>query len=189
MATPPTTEQIAAVQAASLDIWIGLTSKTLDGVEKLVNLNVQTMNSPLAGAQENARKACAAKDAAELLGLQASFWQPALEQAQAYRQQLAEIVSATRADYAKVAEAQYEANKRQIQDVIDSAAKGAPAGSEAAVAAWQSALAANTTLCETMQQAAKQATELAENSWSSAAAAASYAAKQASPQAARAAKR
>lgn len=40
MATPPTTEQIAAVQTASIDIWVGLTGKTLDGVEKLVKLNL-----------------------------------------------------------------------------------------------------------------------------------------------------
>ncbi len=189
MATPLTTEQIAAVQATSLDIWIGLTSKTLEGVEKLINLNLQTMKSALVGAQENARKVCAAKDAAELLGLQPSLWQLALEQAQAYRQQLADIASATRADFAKVAGAQYEANKRQVQDAIDNAAKGAPAGSEAAVAAWQSALAASTTLCESMQQAAKQAAELAESNWSTAAAAASNAAKQATAQAARATKR
>jgi phasin family protein len=183
------TEQIAAVQAASLDIWVGLTNKTLDGFERLVKLNLQTMKSTLANAQENVRKACAAKDAAELLTLQAGLWQPAIEQAQAYRQQLADIAAATRADFAKVAEAQYEASKCKMQEVIENATKEAPPGSEAAVAAWQSALSATTTLCETMQQAAKQATEIAESNWNMAAAAASNAAQQAANQAARAAKR
>ncbi|KAI3603804.1 hypothetical protein D8I24_2741 (plasmid) [Cupriavidus necator H850] len=62
--------------------------------------------------------------------------------------------------------------------MIDNAAKGAPAGSGAAVAAWQSALAPSTMLCETMQQTAKQASEFAESSWNSAASAASNAAQQ-----------
>ncbi|KAI3603803.1 hypothetical protein D8I24_2740 (plasmid) [Cupriavidus necator H850] len=88
---------------------------TLDDVEKLVKSESQTMKSTLAGAQETVRKGCAARDAAELLGLQASFWQPALEQAQAYRQQLADIAAATRADFAKVAEAQCEANKPKFK--------------------------------------------------------------------------
>ncbi|MDW3684457.1 phasin family protein [Cupriavidus sp. CV2] len=115
--------------------------------------------------------------------------QPVREKAQSYCRQLYEIASATRAEFEKVAEAQYEASKCKMQEVIDDATKGAPAGSEAAVAAWQSAVAATTTLCETMQKTTKQAIELTESNMNMATAAAANAARQTTNQAARATKR
>jgi len=52
-------------------------------------------------------------------------------------------------DFAKVIDAQFEESKRKVQDAIDNTAKSAPAGSEAALAACQSALSAGATLFET----------------------------------------
>ena len=182
-------EQLSALSAANLDLLFSLTNKTLAGLQKLTELNLQTMKATLAESQDNLQKAFAAKDIQELLALQASLLQPATEKAQAYRRQLVEITSATRAEFTKVAEAQYEENKRKMQEVIDSATKTAPAGSEAAVAAWQSAVSAATNLCDTMQQSTKQAIEITESNLDFAAAAASNAARQATGHAARAAKR
>ncbi|WP_454743452.1 phasin family protein [Cupriavidus necator] len=188
MPTSPS-EQFAAAQAAGLDILAGLTSKTLDGLQKVAELNLQTMKSTLAEAQDNARKAFSAKDPGELLALQASLMQPAAEKAQVYSRQLFEIAEATRADFAKVAEAQNEENKRMMQEFIDGITKGAPNGSEAAMAAWKSALATTTSLFEAMQQTATRAVEVAGSNPNIATTAASNAAQQATAQAARAAKR
>ncbi|MFS8980131.1 TIGR01841 family phasin [Cupriavidus necator] len=185
--SPP--EQFAAAQAASFDILAGLTSKALDSLQKVAELNLQTMKSTLAESQDSTRKAFAATDPGERLALQASLMQPAAEKAQAYGRQLIEIAEATRADFAKVAEAQYAENKRLMQEFIDGTTKGAPAGSEAAMAAWKSALAATTSLYEAMQQTATHAVEVAESNLNIAANAASNAAQQATGQAARAAKR
>ncbi|WP_367395290.1 TIGR01841 family phasin [Cupriavidus sp. Agwp_2] len=185
--SPP--EQFAAARAASFDILAGLTSKALDGLQKVAELNLQTMKSTLAEAQDCTRKVFAATDPDERLALQASLMQPAAEKAQAYGRQLFEIAEATRADFAKVAEAQYAENKRLMQALVDGATRDAPAGSEAAMAAWKSALAATTGLFEAMQQTATRSAEVAESNLNTAANAASKAAQQATAQAARAAKR
>ncbi|WP_316157603.1 TIGR01841 family phasin [Cupriavidus sp. BIC8F] len=185
--SPP--EQFAAAQAAGFDILAGLTSKTLDGLQKVAELNLQTMKSTLGEVQENARKAFDAKDPGDLFALQASLMQPAAGKAQAYGRQLFEIAEATRADFAKVAEALYVENKRMMQEYIESATRGAPAGSEAAMAAWKSAMAATTSLFEAMQQTATRAVEVAESNLKVAGNAASNAAQQATGPAARAAKR
>ncbi|MFS8973484.1 TIGR01841 family phasin [Cupriavidus necator] len=188
MPTLPT-EPISAVQAAGLDILLGLTNKTLEGLQKVVELNLQMTRATLAETQQNTRQAFAAKDLGELLALQASLVQLAVEKAQSYRHQLFEIASATQAEFTKVADAQYEESKRKMQEIVDNALKGAPAGSQGAVAAWQSALTATTTLCDTMQQTTRQALELAESNLNQAADAASVAAQEAGTQATRAAKR
>src|SRR5262249_28645808 len=114
-------EQMQVAQAAGLDAFCGLADKVLDGLQKLVELNLRTTKSTLADTQEATRKALAAKDAGELLALQASLLQPAIEKAQAYQRDLYAIAAATRGDFAKVADAQFEESKRKMQDVIENA--------------------------------------------------------------------
>jgi uncharacterized protein YaaN involved in tellurite resistance len=49
--------------------------------------------------------------------------------------------------------------------LVDNAAKNAPAGSEAAVAAFKTAVAAGSNALETVQKAVKQASEVAETNY------------------------
>ncbi|CAG9180827.1 hypothetical protein LMG23994_04503 [Cupriavidus pinatubonensis] len=174
------TEPIEAAQAASLNAGIALSNQTVAGFQKLVELNLQALRATLTEAQEHSEKAVAAKNSQDLLALQANLMQPMCVRAQSYSRRINEIVSGVRAECTKVAETQYEANKRNMQDVIDSATKSAPAGTKAAVAAWRSAVSAATTLCDTMQQCARQAIDVAEGGWENAADATANAARQTS---------
>lgn len=71
-----TPEQFAAAQKANFDALFGLTNKAFEGIEKLVELNLQVVKSTLAESQENAQRALSVKDAQELLALQAGLAQP-----------------------------------------------------------------------------------------------------------------
>jgi phasin family protein len=175
-----TPEQIVAAQKANLETLFGLTGKAFEGVEKLVELNLQVVKSTIAESQENAQRALSAKDAQELLALQASLTQPVAEKVLSYGRHLYEIASATQAEFARVAEAQYEEQNRKVQSLVDNVAKNAPAGSETAVAVIKSAITAANTTYETVHKATKQAVEIAESNFNAATAAASKAAAQAS---------
>ena len=129
-----TPEQFAAAQKANLETLFGLTSKAFEGVEKLVELNIQVVKSTIAESQENAQRALSVKDAQELLALQASLTQPVAEKVLSYGRHLYEIASATQAEFARVAEAQYEEQNKKVQALVENVAKNAPAGSETAVA-------------------------------------------------------
>jgi hypothetical protein len=59
-----------------------------------------------------------------------------------------------------VAEAQ-----KAFHAMVENAAKNAPAGSEAAVAAFKTAVAAGNNALESVQKAVKQATEVAESNY------------------------
>lgn len=170
-----TPEQIAAAQKANIESLFGLTTKAFEGVEKLIELNLQVVKSTLAESQENVQRALSVKDAQELLALQASLTQPIAEKVLAYGRHVYEIASATQAEFAKVAEAQYEEQNRKVQALVDNVAKNAPAGSETAVAALKSAINAANTTYETVQKAAKQAVEIAETNFNAAAAVATKA--------------
>jgi phasin family protein len=184
-----TPEQIAAAQKANLETLFGLTNKAFESVEKLVELNLQVVKSTIAESQENAQRALSVKDAQELLSLQASLTQPVAEKVLSYGRHLYEIASATQAEFARVAEAQYEEQSRKVQALVDNVAKNAPAGSETAVAVLKSAITAANTTYETVQKATKQAVDIAESNFNAAATAASKAAQQAAAQASRAAKK
>lgn len=157
-----TAEQLMAAQKANVETLFGLTQKAFEGVEKIVELNVQAAKASLNEAADHARAAMSAKDPQELLTLQASLLQPSAEKAAAYSRHLYDIAAATNAEVSRIAESQLADAQRKFMSVLDSAVKNAPAGSENAVALVKSAVSAANNAMESMQKAAKQAADVAE---------------------------
>ncbi|RDK11099.1 TIGR01841 family phasin PhaP1 [Cupriavidus lacunae] len=175
-----TPEQVAAAQKANLETLFGLTTKAFEGVEKLVELNLQVVKTTFAESVDNAKKALSAKDAQELLAIQAAAVQPVAEKTLAYTRHLYEIASETQSEFTKVAEAQLAEGTKKVQALVENFAKNAPAGSESTVAIVKSAISAANNAYESVQKATKQAVEIAETNFQAAATAATKAAQQAS---------
>ncbi len=167
-----TAEQIVAAQKANFEVVFGLTNKAFEGVEKLVELNLQVAKASLAEAADGVNAALSVKDAQELLALQAGLLQPAAEKAAAYSRHLYDIAASTNADIGKLVEAQSADIQAKYMSVVDAAAKNAPAGSENAVALVRTAVAAANNAFETVQKAAKQAANVAESNFQAMAASA-----------------
>lgn len=178
-----TAEQVFAAQKANLDTLFGLTNKAFEGVEKLVELNLQVAKTALGEAAENTKAALSVKDAQELLALQSKLLQPTAEKAASYSRHLYEIASSTNAEVVKAAEVQLAELQEKFTSVIDSAAKNAPAGTENAVALVKSAVAAATNAFESVQKAAKQAADVAEANFQAATTATTKAATKATKRA------
>ena len=157
-----TAEQMLAAHKANVETLFGLTNKAFEGVEKLVELNLQVAKASLGEAAEGVKAALSVKDAQELMTLQAGLLQPAAEKAAAYSRHLYDIAAGTNAEVTKVAEAQFADAQKKMMAVVDTAVKNAPAGTENAVALVKSAVAAANNAFESVQKAAKQAAEVAE---------------------------
>ncbi|KJK20998.1 Phasin (PHA-granule associated protein) [Burkholderiaceae bacterium 16] len=173
-----TPEQVAAVHKANVETLFGLTTKAFEGIEKLVELNLQVVKTTFAENVDNARKALAAKDAQEILAIHASLVQPIAEKALAYSRHVYDIASETQSEFTKVAEVQMAENSKKIQALVESFAKNAPAGAESTVAIVKSAISAANNAYESVQKATKQAVETAESTFQAAAVATSKAAEQ-----------
>ena len=167
-----TPEQIIAAQKANVETLFGLTHKAFEGVEKLVELNLQVAKATLGEAAENVKAALSVKDAQELLALQAGLLQPAAEKAAAYSRHLYDIAASTNADLSKLVESQTSEAQGKFLSAVDAAVKNAPAGTENAVALVKSAVAAANNAFEGVQKAAKQAASVAESSFQAIAASA-----------------
>ena len=157
-----TAEQLIAAQKANFDTLFDLSNKAFEGVEKLVELNLQVAKASLGEAADTAKAALAVKDAQELLALQAGLLQPAAEKAAAYSRHLYDIAAATNAEVTKAAEAQITDVQKKFMATVDSAVKNAPAGTENAVALVKSAVSAANNAFESVHKAAKQAADVAE---------------------------
>ena len=175
-----TPEQLVASQKANMETLYGLTTKAFEGVEKLVELNLQATKAALAESQAHANAMLSVKDAQELIALQAGLFQPLAEKAAAYSRHLYDIASGTGAEFSKAFESKVAEGQAQFASLVDNAAKNAPAGSETAVAMMKSAVAAANNAFESVQKAVKQASDVAEANFNAVATSATNAAKNAS---------
>ena len=155
-------EQLTAANKANVESMMHLNHVAFEGVERLLALNLNAMKSALEDSVNNAKAAFAVKDVQEFMALQTSLAQPAVEKAVAFSKSVYEIANQTQAGVSKLVEAQAaEANKNFVA-LLDKAVKSAPAGSEGAVAAMKSAIAAANMAYDGMTKAGKQFAEMTE---------------------------
>jgi phasin family protein len=162
-----TAEQLMASHKANIETLFGLTQKAFEGVEKLVELNVQATKAALAETANNAQAVMGVKDAQELLALQASLVQPMAEKTAAYSRHLYDIAQSASAELSKSLEGQTAEAQKKFADLVESATQNAPAGSETAVTMMKSAMTAANTAFESVQKAVKQAGDMAETNFNS----------------------
>lgn len=157
-----TTDQFAAANKNSIEALLTLANTAFASTERLAALNLNTARSLLEDSVANTKSLMGVKDVQELVALQSGFVQPAIEKAVAYSRSVYEIVSQTQEELSKVVEAQVGEVNKAVASTLDQAAKQAPAGSDVAVAAVKSAIAAANSAYDSIAKATKQAVELAE---------------------------
>jgi phasin family protein len=157
-----TPEQLANANKANVETLLTLANTAFASAERLAALNLNTARSLLEDTVASAKTLLAAKDVQELVSLQASLAQPAVEKAVAYSRSVYEIATQTQEEISKVVEIQFAEMNKNVATALDKAAKNAPAGSDVAVAAVKSAIAAANSAFDSMNKAAKQVAEIAE---------------------------
>jgi phasin family protein len=159
-------EQLSAATKANIESQIAilttLTSKAFEGVEKIVDLNLNVAKTSLEESTAAVKQLLAAKDAQDFFNLSAAQAQPNTEKALAYGRHLANIASSTQAEFAKATEAQIAETSRKLVSLIDEVTKNAPAGSENAVALLKSTISNANASYEQLAKSTKQAVEALE---------------------------
>lgn len=172
-------EQISATNKAGIDWLIGLANAQFAAFERLSALNFNATKSAFDDSVSYAKALLGAKDAQEFASLNASAAQPALEKALAYTRSVYEIATQTQGEMTKFAETQATEFNKNVVTTLDKLAKNAPAGSDVAVAAVKSALAAANSAYDSFARVTKQATDMAESNFAAATSAVKEAKKKA----------
>ena len=157
-----TPDQFASSNKANVETLLTVANTAFASAERFAALNLNTARSILENSVSNAKAMMSVKDVQGLMGLQATLAQPAAEQTVAYARSLYEIATQTQEEMTKVFEGQFSEINKSFSSALDKAAKSAPAGSDVAVAAVKSAIAAANSAYDSMSKAAKQVTEIAE---------------------------
>lgn len=166
-----TPEQVIGANKAGMEALLGLASSQFAALERLSALNASAAKAAFEDSLGRAKSLLAAKDPQEYFTLNAAASQPNLEKAIAYSRSVYELAAQTQGEIAKFLEARAAEVSKNLVGMLDKASKNAPAGSDVAVAAVKSALAAASTAYDSFSKVAKQATEMAEANFTAATAA------------------
>ena len=157
-----TPEQIQAANKANVEAVLSLAATQFAAFEKFANLNANAVKTAFEDTLSNTRALLGAKDVQEFVNLQSSLAQPSIEKAIAYSKSEYEVATETNAEMSKMAEKRIAEWNENFVSMLDKATKNAPAGSDVAVAAVKSMLAAANSAYDNFNKVAKQATEIAE---------------------------
>lgn len=157
-----TPEQIQAANKANVESILSLAATQFAAFEKFANLNANAVKTAFEDTLSNTRALLGAKDVQEFVNLQSSLAQPSIEKAIAYSKSAYEVATETNAEMSKMAEKRIAEWNENFVSMLDKATKNAPAGSDVAVAAVKSMIAAANSAYDNFNKVAKQATEIAE---------------------------
>ena len=130
-----TPEQLIAMNKANVETALRFAGVALDGVEKLIELQMKTAKSALADSIQSARALTSVRDFDQLAALKETVVQPSIEKATAYAKEVYDVATETQADLSKLVEEQVSEFNKQMISALDQIVKTAPAGSEVGIAA------------------------------------------------------
>lgn len=157
-----TPTQLAAARESNVEAALSLANSAFANAERLTTLNLNTARSAFDDSVANVQALLAAKDPQEFVKLQSSLAQPLVEKSVAYVRNVYEIASQAQEEVAKLVDGQVAELNKNLAAALEKAAKSAPAGSEVALAAVQTAIDAANSAYGAVAKAVKQVTEAAE---------------------------
>jgi phasin family protein len=157
-----TPEQIQTANKAQIEALLAVANAQFAALEKLANISAGAVKTAFEDSISNTRALLGAKDVQEFVTLQNAFAQPAIEKAIAYSKSVYEVATEANTELSKVAERRVAEWNEGFVNLLDKVSKNAPAGSDVAVAALKSMLAAGNSAYDNLTKAARQATEIAE---------------------------
>ncbi|MEN9760523.1 MAG: hypothetical protein RI906_349 [Pseudomonadota bacterium] len=160
MITKP--EDLMKLQAQALQATGDAAAKTLEGFQRLAELNMQTARATLEQSSEQISALLAARDTKTLTELVTSLARPQQDQFSAYAKAVFAIYQDTGAELGTMVEKQVAQSNRQLADAVETFAKTAPAGSEGAVAFIRQSLEAARSAYDQVNATARQFADVAE---------------------------
>lgn len=155
-------EQIQGFNKEAVEAALSFAQLSMAGAERLMHLQIDAAKTFVAEQTESAKALAEAKDPASMMALRARLTEQAVERAVGYSRNVYEVATQTQQQLAKLVEGQLAASQQQFAGAMENMFKAAPGGSNAAIDAVRSTMAATQSAMDSMTKAAKQAADLAE---------------------------
>jgi phasin family protein len=164
------TEQLAELNKANVAQASKIAAIAIENTEKLVKLNLTVAKAAIAQGVEGAEAAASVRDVQELFALRSKYAEAGVQNALGYSRNVYELATEAQSQYALLAEEAWADYTKGVAAWVEKATKAAPAGSDVAVNALKSTIAASTAAFDQFQKATKQVVNLADASVRAAAA-------------------
>jgi phasin family protein len=171
------TEQIAEFNKTNVAQATKFAAISLENAEKFVKFNLGAAKNVFAQTVESANAVASVKDVQDLIELRTKFAEQGVQTAVGYSRHLYELATEAQAEYSALAEESFGIYSKGVAAWVDTASKSAPAGSDVAVNAFKSTIAATTAAFDQFQKASKQVASIADANVRAATAQASKAVK------------
>lgn len=165
----PSQEEMSEAQKQNIDAMLKLSHKAFEGIEKMVDLQLEAARASLQETAEKFQALMSVKDAQEMMAVNKEIATPSAEKALAYSRTIYDIASQTSGEVQRLIDSQISEANKKVVDALEEFAKSAPAGSEAVIAMMKSSLTAASSAYETANKAARQVVEMAERNMKAAA--------------------
>lgn len=162
----PANDAFAGTVKANLEKQVAffttLSETVVDSVSKIAELNINACKTSLEETKVVSNQLFAAKAPQDTLQLVTALQQPTITKLTAYNRHLADIASGAQAAISTAIQEQVKESTRQLTQIVDAAAKHAPAGSENVVTMAKSVIANANAGFDHLNKATQQAVEVAQ---------------------------
>ncbi|HEY0844011.1 MAG TPA: phasin family protein [Noviherbaspirillum sp.] len=162
----PANEKMSSLIRANVDAQLSaatsLTGTAVESLQRLVELNLNAARASLEDSTTVTKQLMAAKDAQEFMSLTVAQAQPTLAKALSYSRHLADIATAAQDSLARATAEQIAETNNRLHDIVDDAAKSAPAGSNNVIEMMRMAMNTASANYQRMNRTAQQAAEQAQ---------------------------
>jgi len=138
----PISQDLNAIVKNQVESVIRAATVAAEGAERITELHLRTVKTGFEDGVNQVKAFAAIKEPSELQALSAKLFQPNVDKATAYAREVYEAFSTTQTELGKLLEAQVADLNKQAVVALDTVVKGAPAGSEVAIAAVKQVLGA-----------------------------------------------
>lgn len=161
-ALPNIPDQVVTASKANAEAAIRAAGIAFEGTERLIEFNLKAARAAFADGAKTCQSLANVKDVKALLAMVKPATLPGVGQAAGYARGVWEITSAIHSELSKLGEERATEFNKVMVAALDQAAKSGPAGSDVAVAAVKSAIAAANSAYDSAVKAAKQVADLTE---------------------------
>ncbi len=162
------TEQFGNFSKSAIDASMKFATASFTNAERVIALNLEATKVSLGETAKNAKSFAAIKDAQELNSLSTKTAETGVEFLMGYSKNFYEISTAAQAQYTALVEERVNVFQQSVAETLDKVTKSAPAGSDVAVTALKSGMAASTAAMDNFSKAAKQMTAFADTAFKTA---------------------
>lgn len=157
-------EQFSKLSLTGVEAVLRFAQISLDSAERLVKFNLESSKQSLEENVKVAKELSTVSDPQQALTQINKLTTQSIDKAVANSRQLYEIVSAAQSEFTRLAEENLGSFNKSLITAIESAAKTAPAGSDSALNAVKTSIAAAAAAVNTFSKAAQQVAEFTDSS-------------------------